>query len=246
MIEFASKWQFHVLLFSIHLVSAVYQFLEAGDIPAASVNITQSGLITIEDDLPTVNEFVVLNVVTLTAVFLLFTAFAHMLFALIVYRTKEPLRPVYHFIEYTITAPLMLVIIAVAFGARDFDTLAALYALCISVMLFGLLQELTDAEASYGYMPTLLGWIPYCFLWGIVIGFYVRLQRAEEDIPEFVTAVLAVEIFLFTLFGFVQFYGVFMSSSSETFLSDPYYNILSVASKMLLAWLIFTGFRSMD
>ena len=62
------------------------------------------------------------------------------------------------------------------------------------------------------------------------------------DVPEFVIAIYAVEVLLFSIFALVQWiYVTRPGELTDRITMEGWYNLLSLTSKMLLVWLAFGG-----
>lgn len=110
----------------------------------------------------------------------------------------------YRYFEYAITAPLMILVITVLFGIREIWTLLSIFVLISTTMFFGALQSWSSDDLRA--WPHIFGWVPYLPAWAIIfINFYIIVQD-NNDVPDFVWAVLFLEFVLFGAFGLVQFY----------------------------------------
>lgn len=154
----------------------------------------------------------------------------------------------YRYFEYAITAPIMILIITVLFGIRDLYTLIAIFALMHVTMLFGVLQSWNENSV----WPHFFGWIPYAFAWTIIAMNFSMIVRDNANVPDFVWAVLGIEIVLFSAFGFVQMYydvwpklkGYSAIESNRSL--DGLNNMLSLLSKVLLTTILYGNFVSLE
>lgn len=155
----------------------------------------------------------------------------------------------YRYYEYSITAPLMILIITVLFGIRQIFTLIAIFALMHVTMLFGVLQSWSN---DVGAWPHFYGWIPYIFAWFIIFINFAWIVRDNDNVPEFVWIVLFLEFFMFSLFGFVQYYYEALpklkgySSVDRSRSLDGLNNMLSLLSKVLLTCILYFNFISLE
>jgi hypothetical protein len=96
------------------------------------------------------------------------------LFHLLVYRgrkyeanvenNRNPLR----WLEYGLTATTMVVIVALSFGLREFNTLLALAAIIVQLMALGFATEVIS-EPRYKWIAHAAGWVSYAVLWGVLL-----------------------------------------------------------------------------
>jgi hypothetical protein len=105
-----------------------------------------------------------LGVKDLIVLFLALTGAFHMLYAL-AGRWSAALR----FVEYSITASIMIVIILLLSGEDNGDLILACAALIASTMFFGILQDDKLRIRSLGGKAFWLGWIPFLVAWFFVI-----------------------------------------------------------------------------
>lgn len=192
-----------------------------------------------------------INIFILSAMFFGITSVFHMIYYIhenineqiddtlpIVEWTSSQVR----FAEYCITAPIMIMIISLLFGVFEVFLLVSITIICHSVMLFGFIQN--DHTST-------LGWSPYVAMWGVLIAYFVR-NGEKNDIPDFVYAVLVVEIILFSMFGMVKTYynglcskGGYQSLQHSQTNEIWWYNILSLTSKLCLGYIAFFGIKNM-
>jgi len=164
---------------------------------------------------------------------------------------EYPFAPVYvlRFIEYSITASIMLVLIAVQLGIAEIYTIGSIAALSAICMLSGITGELaidvTNAEREpnvkvawvafwTGTLAQVCAWLP------TLIQFYFDF-KAAQGIPDFVIAIVFGEAGLWGCFGAIQFFQIWKAKKNTDFDSrkaTQYYALLSIVSKQLLAWLI--------
>lgn len=145
--------------------------------------------------------------------------------------------PYLRFIEYSITAPIMSVVIGILTGINNIFTLIALAGLTMATMLFGFIQETNYNKTSYSAF--IFGCVPYSFMWLIISWQFIRATQTF-DVPSFVSAIYVLEVILFSSFAFVQYFNN-ISSIINSQTADGLYNFLSLVSKMLLVWLSFGG-----
>lgn len=145
------------------------------------------------------------------------------------------------FLEYFFTASLMSSVISLLVGIRDVYALMTIEGLIATTMIFGYLEEKT-VNLSLTLRPYYLGYVPYITAWIPIIWQFIRVALVNEELPDFVIAVFATQIALFTCFGVVQYlYVVRPREITEPLEMEGLYNLLSLTSKMLLIWLCAGG-----
>lgn len=141
-------------------------------------------------------------------------------------------------IEYSMSASIMIVLIAMLTGIRDLAALIAIFGVNSAMILFGLLMERQQQPGrpdwSAFWFGSLAGAVPW-----IAIGIY--FARAASP-PGFVYAILATELVLFFSFAVnmvLQYREV--GRWRDYLFGESAYIVLSLVAKSLLAWLIFAN-----
>lgn len=147
-------------------------------------------------------------------------------------------------VEYSISAPIMIVVIALVNGVTSLQTLILIFFTMSTVMLIGYVQELFDSNrypTNVRITPHLIGWIPYICVWIVIfITFGTSVMNSPSKPPEFVYAIVFTLFFLFTTFGINQLlYIVGSVQSYQT--SEIVYVVLSFVSKLTLSWILYGG-----
>jgi len=203
-----------------------------------------------------VESYGTVNIVLMLALFELITAVYHGYYSWFMYTKPSEAPPSikYRYLEYGLTAPIMIVIISVLFGLRDAFTLLSLALLCASTMMFGALQSWSTSSSTAAHF---MGWAPFLVMWFIILSFFYLLVEANSTMPSFVVIVLWVELVLFGCFGVVQFwYEVLprLQHNGKQYESlggvsgrsaDGLNNLLSLLSKLLLAGIVYGNLVAM-
>ena len=134
------------------------------------------------------------------------------------------------FVEYSFSASVMLLAIALQMGIVEVYTLSCMFALLFATNILGLIAEslvfmvessrdLLDEHACQGlFMHPMYWWtIPHFLSWGTCLVAYAPLLDAyltstncsERSPPGFVNVIVFLEFFLFVCFGFVQLYSLY-------------------------------------
>jgi len=142
-------------------------------------------------------------------------------------------------IEYSVSASIMIVLIAMLVGIRDVAALIAIFGVNTAMILFGLLMERQQqpgrADWSAFWFGSLVGAVPW-----IAVGIY--LLGGPVRPPGFVYAITIIELVLFFSFAFnmvLQYRRVGPWRDYVT--GEVSYIVLSLTAKSLLAWLIFAN-----
>jgi hypothetical protein len=142
-------------------------------------------------------------------------------------------------IEYSISASIMIVLIAMFVGIRDIAALLAIFGVNTAMILFGLLmerhQEPGSADWSAYWFGSLAGVVPW-----IAIAIYIF--GGPNRPPGFVYAITVVELVLFFSFALNMALQYRQVGRWRDYLTgESTYIVLSLTAKSLLAWLIFAN-----
>jgi hypothetical protein len=177
------------------------------------------------------------------AVFLLLAALDHLLVAAPgVHRWYErglTRRANYaRWVEYSVSASIMIVLIGMFVGIRDVAAVAGIFAANTAMILFGLLMERQQqpgaADWSAFWFGSLVGLVP----WAMVAVYVVQ----PPTVPGFVYAIVVVQFVLFFSFaGNMALQYARVGRWRDYVFGEVVYVVLSLAAKSLLAWLIFAN-----
>ena len=178
------------------------------------------------------------------AVFLLLAAFDHFATATFARHTYESDlgRGINRFrwVEYSVSATLMVLLIASYSGITDITAIVAIAGANIAMILFGWLQERMNppGRTSTTMLPfwfgTIAGVAPWVAIWVNIIG--------ADTVPGFVYGIVIAELIFFFSFGlnqWLQYKGI--GRWSHYAYGEKTYLVLSLAAKSLLAWQIYGG-----
>jgi hypothetical protein len=143
-------------------------------------------------------------------------------------------------IEYSISASVMIVLIAMLTGISDVAALGAIFAANAAMIFFGLIQERSERPGG-SLLPFWLGGVVGIVPW-IVIGVYLLSPGTSAEPPGFVYAIYI------SLFAFFNSFAVNMwlqyrriGKWADYLHGERVYMGLSLVSKSLLAWQVFIG-----
>lgn len=186
-----------------------------------------------------------LNVGWAVAAFLFVSAIAHLLIASpgVFPRYERMLlkgRNDYRWVEYSISASIMAVLIAMLPGITDAAALIAIFGVNAAMIFFGLLQERYERPGG-SMLPFWLGSLVGIVPW-VAIGVYMSGVGTDARIPGFVYAIF------FSLFAFFMSFAVNqwlqyrrVGPWTDYLYGERVYVILSLVAKSALAWQVFAG-----
>ena len=152
---------------------------------------------------------------------------------------------IYRWIEYSISASVMRVMIAILSGISDVHTLVLIFGLTATTMLFGLAFELENSNRPLGQVRWTnfwLGFIPHMFSWAIIFSyFFVGVSRSGNP-PGFVWSIIIILFVLDLSFAVVLLLQWRGRGCWYKYVNGEIgFILLSLTSKQLLAWLNFFG-----
>ncbi|WP_133867020.1 heliorhodopsin HeR [Ilumatobacter fluminis] len=181
-------------------------------------------------------------------------AFLSALFHLIValppgaskYRSElEHGRNRFRWVEYSMSATLMIVIIATITGITDVAALIAIAAANIAMILFGWVMEVVnrpDTDTVW-WGPFWFGCIAGAAPWiAIAANLGYAINKTDEGPPAFVWGILVSLFVLFNCFAvnqWLQYKRV--GKWSDYLVGERTYGVLSLVAKTALAWQIFAN-----
>lgn len=146
----------------------------------------------------------------------------------------------FRWIEYSLSASLMIVLIAGITGITDIAALIALAGVNASMILFGWLMETTNwRRPARDWKPFTFGCIAGIVPWLAIV---IYLAGAGSDVPGFVYGIFVSIFILFNCFAVNQVlqYRAIGRWSDYRF-GEQVYVWLSFVAKSLLAWQIFAN-----
>lgn len=194
--------------------------------------------------LPAAETLVDVRVGAAVALFLALAAVDHLLTGTIgrdVYE-RDLARGINRFrwVEYSISATIMVLLIASYSGITEITALIAITGANVAMILFGWLQERMNPPGrattvmSPFWFGTLAGIAPWIAIWFNVV-------RADT-VPGFVYGIVVVETVLFFSFGLNQWLQYRRVGRWSDYLhGEKTYLVLSLVAKSLLAWQIYGG-----
>jgi hypothetical protein len=179
------------------------------------------------------------------AAFSLLSAFFHLLVASPwgaprYLRELEARRNRFRWVEYSISASLMIVLIAGITGITDIAALLALFGVNAAMILFGWLMETTSRPGpDTVWTPFIFGSTAGAVPW---IAIFVYLVGAGSSVPDFVYGIFISIFIFFNCFAVNQWLQYRCLGAWRDYLhGERIYIWLSLVAKSLLAWQIFAN-----
>jgi len=154
-------------------------------------------------------------------------------------RNLERKRNDARWIEYSVSASIMIVLIAMLTGIGDVAALIALFGVNASMILFGLAQEHAERPGEGRMLPFWLGCIAGAVPW-LAIGIYLAAPGIDASPPGFVYGIF------FSLFAFFNVFALNMwlqyrriGPWRSYLFGERAYVLLSLTAKSALAWQVF-------
>ena len=141
-------------------------------------------------------------------------------------------------IEYSVSASIMIVLIGMFVGIRDLAAVTAMFAANTAMILFGLLMERQQrpgtADWSAFWFGSLIGAVP----WALIAVYLTQ----PPTVPTFVYAITVVQLVLFFSFAVNMALQYAQVGWWRDYVhGEVAYILLSLTAKSLLAWLIFAN-----
>jgi len=152
-------------------------------------------------------------------------------------------RNVFRWVEYALSASLMMVLIAQIVGISDVAALTAIFGANAAMILFGWLQEHYEEPGNGRWLPFVFGCIAGIVPW-IAVAVYLLQPGSNAPVqpPGFVYGIFVSLFVLFNVFAvnqWLQYRRV--GRWSDYLVGERAYITLSLVAKSLLAWQVFAG-----
>ena len=155
-------------------------------------------------------------------------------------------------VEYSVTASIMMFVIAITCGTNSLDTLVLLVSSTLCCMICGYISERTVVlDRRVSILATLIGWILLLTAFGTVLRRFASIVgQAPEGggPPSYVWAIVVSMFLLFMSFGFIHLRHLYVQwTSSDTTPRafhrriEASYTVASMVSKILLVVLLASG-----
>jgi hypothetical protein len=152
-------------------------------------------------------------------------------------------RNIFRWVEYSISASIMIVLIAQIVGIGDVAALLAIFGCNVSMILFGWLQERYEEPGNGGWLPFVFGCVAGTVPW-VAIAIYLLAPGSPNPVepPGFVYGIFVSLFVLFNIFALNQLLQYRrLGRWSDYLVGERAYITLSLVAKSLLAWQVFAG-----
>jgi hypothetical protein len=146
-------------------------------------------------------------------------------------------------IEYSISASVMVVLIAMLPGITDLYALIGLFAVNAAMILFGLVMEQSNRLGErVTWWPFVFGCVVGIVPW-VAIAIALAVAQGESDgVPGFVYAIFVSLFVLFNCFAVNQWLQYRRRGRFADYLyGERVYLVLSLVAKSALAWQVYAG-----
>lgn len=223
----------------ILLVSKVFTLPVSGSFLAFNAN-TQ----TLE---PTTQALFDLSLPILIAIFFFLSATAHLVIATVYNKqyNKDLLNGINkaRWIEYSLSASIMMVAIALLVGIYDAMSLVMVFALAAVMNLMGLVMEVHNQTTKQtNWLSYIIGCFAGLVPW-VVVAFYLWLGADNgSNAPDFVYWIFVSIFLFFNCFAVNMVLQYKKIGPWKNYLyGELVYIVLSLVAKSLLAWQVFAG-----
>ena len=199
--------------------------------------------------MPVAREVTMLRIGPMVAAFLFISAAALLLIAapgIFNWYKKNLLEGINYarWIEYSFSASLMIVIIAMLSGMYDLSSMILIFFLNMMMILFGLMMELHNQTTERtNWSAFAFGCIAGIVPWVVIALYYISAAAdPSNNIPKFVPYILISLFIFFNIFAVnmvLQYKKV--GPWRDYLFGEKVYIILSLTAKSLLAWQVFAG-----
>lgn len=144
-------------------------------------------------------------------------------------------------LEYGVSASLMVVLIAMLTGISDVSALLALFAVNAAMIAFGWVMERYEVPGSASFLPFWLGCVFGAVPW-VAITVYVISPGLAADPPGFVYGIFVSLFVFFNCFGlnmWLQYKRI--GPWRDYIFGESAYVLLSLTAKSALAWQVFAS-----
>ena len=253
-------------LFALHFASAAYVFFNRDSVPDRfrKIKIFRQQVAPAGQgsmDYSFTNEVVTtVDLALLISTFFFITAIFHLSYFIgrnswYAKFLEDGWNPV-RWIEYAITATIMVVILSLTATLQDMSTFIMVIVATSMIMLLGAGIEramIKDDKFQAGLLLK-VGWILQIAVFVVIgIAFVTTIQavnkkltaeQAKETIPSWVYVILIGELIFFSCFGIVsavQFVRKFGRKKTDFVKYERVYHLLSLLAKLTLGWVFFVG-----
>jgi hypothetical protein len=145
--------------------------------------------------------------------------------------------------EYSVSASLMVVLIAMLAGVSDAAALLALFGVNASMIFFGLVMERVNlARGEVDWSPFIFGCVAGAVPWIAIALQFVFSSNEGDGVPGFVYGIFVSLFILFNGFAVNMWLGYRGRGRwSDPLFVERSYIVLSFVAKTALAWQVYSG-----
>ena len=242
--KLASLRRFNLVMFALHTIQGILVLILSSSFKLAVNGSFLRFDVASGQLVPNIQTIFNLHIGPAIALFLFISALAHLLVSTVFNKwyNQNLARGINYarWIEYSFSASIMIVIIAMLVGIYDIAAIILLFGLNAAMILFGWMMELHNQTTSKTnwtsfYFGCIAGIIPW-----IAIAIY--LFGAHDKAPNFVYWIYFSIFLFFNSFAINQVLQYKKVGKWHDYLyGERAYIILSLVAKSLLAWQVFTG-----
>lgn len=142
-------------------------------------------------------------------------------------------------LEYSVSASVMIVLIAMLTGISDVAALGAIFMVNAAMIFFGLIMEHYESPGSPNWLAFLLGSLFGIVPW-LLIGLYIWSPTTDASPPGFVYAIFVSLFVFFNVFAVnMVFQYKRVGPWRDYVFGEAVYILLSLTAKSALAWQVF-------
>jgi hypothetical protein len=146
-------------------------------------------------------------------------------------------------IEYSVSASVMIVLIAMLTGITNFFALLAIFGVNAAMILFGwLMERVNTGREQVTWWPFVFGCVAGAVPWIAITTAMVVASRESEGVPGFVYGIFVSLFLLFNCFAlnqWLQYRG--KGRFADYLYGERVYLVLSLVAKSALAWQVYAG-----
>lgn len=153
----------------------------------------------------------------------------------------------FRWVEYSVSATVMIIVIAGTVGVTDVAALLAIAGVNASMIFFGWLMETTNrpgptATWSPFRFGSFAGIIPWIAIVIYVVGAATSERKSGDGVPGFVYGILVSLFLFFNCFAITQVLQYAAKGKWADYLrGERVYIVLSLTAKSALAWQVFAN-----
>lgn len=242
-VVFQKLRRFNLIMGFLHLLQGILMVVLSNDF-AVTVTYTVPKFDALTQTIsPVAMPWIDLPIGVMVAFFLFFSAAAHFLVSTVFYdwyvkKISCHINPA-RWYEYSFSASLMIVIIAMLTTIYDVGTLLCLFTLTAVMNLMGLMMELHNQRTeTTDWTSYIIGCIAGFVPWVVI---FIPLVAAES-VPDFVVWIFISIAIFFNLFAVNMVLQYKRWGKWADYLyGERMYIVLSLVAKSLLAWQVFAG-----